>query len=201
MNELDFIDIGCGIGGSIDWAKYVFGGEKYLGIDNRYDECQLAEKNGYNVIFADITSDDCILPKCKYITMIHFLEHLKNEEEVFIVLNKALNSVSEFICIKGPSFESVEYLKKLGFKITWTDWIGHPTPVTKDMLFRLLKKCGVNESQIEFKLLMKIEDTSSNEIIPLSSPTDIIVYDNYLGEKELLKLDNVYREIYLIIKK
>ncbi|MDD5649607.1 MAG: class I SAM-dependent methyltransferase [Candidatus Nanoarchaeia archaeon] len=193
---LDCVDLGCGVGGSIGWAKSRFGGETFLGIDNRKSELERAREKGYNVVFADITDVSCEIPKCRFITMLHFLEHLKNEAQVKNVLEKSVKAATEFIFIKVPCFDKIKYLASLGFKLTWTDWIGHPTNVTTEMLKKITE-----ELKFEAKIgsLYKINDSSSNEIVPICSPVDTIVYSEKLGAKELIQFKDVYRETYCLI--
>lgn len=190
----DFIDLGCGVGGSIDWVKANLGGKSYLGIDIRQAEWHKARSKGYNVLLADIASPNLILPKSKFVTMIHFLEHLNNEAEVEEVIKKALESAEEYIFIKGPTFKSNEYLKNLGFKLTWTDWRGHKCQIDRNMIYRVLHKCNIRDYQIEFTYHQQIKDSSSDEILPYSAPIDSLKYDESMGEKEPVEFDGVYRE-------
>jgi hypothetical protein len=192
----DFIDLGCGIGGSIEWSKYRFGGKSHLGIDNRIHECKIAQEKGHNVILGDVTSDAFELPNAKYITMLHFLEHLKNEKEVENMIKKSIAAANEFIFIKGPFFDSTEFLKTLGFKITWTDWIGHPTAVTTNLLKSIMEKFDL---QYEIGYLMPVFDSTSHEIVPTSAPIDTIRYDDSMGKKEYVNFIGIYREIYCYI--
>lgn len=195
MTELfDFIDLGCGTGGSIDWVKANLGGNSYLGIDIRQAECNKAKNNGYNVFLADVTSPALILPKSRFVTMIHVLEHLNNEAEVELVVRKALESAEDYIFIKGPTFKSNEYLKNFGFKLTWTDWWGHKCPVDKDMLFRVLHKCNVRDYQIDFAYHQEIENSLSPEIVPITAPTDSLKYEEQMGKKEVVEFTEVHRE-------
>jgi len=193
---IDFIDFGCGIGGSIEWAKAKFGGETHLGIDNRINEIQIATSKGFNVIFGDITSEEIKLPQCRYITMLHFLEHLKNEQQVEKIIEKAMKLANEFIYIKVPFFDATEYLKNLGFRLTWTNWIGHTTNVTAEMLKKIINKFSI---QAEIGYLQPILNSKSNEIIPVDAPVDTIVYNELLGEKKYIEFEEVYRETCCLI--
>ena len=193
---IDFIDLGCGIGGSIDWAKAKFGGDTYLGIDSQLSDIQIATDHGYNVILNDVTNENFEFPKARYITMLHLLEHLKNENDVKNVIKKSIIATKEFICIKVPYFDSYEYLKNLGFKLTWSDWIGHPTHITTNLLERIINDLGY-----EYKIgyLEPVYDSNSDEIIPYTAPVDIIKYDESLGKKEYTEFMGVYRETYCFI--
>lgn len=193
---VDFIDFGCGTGGSIDWDKNRFGGDNYIGIDNRLSNVQIAINKGYNVILGDITNDNLKLPQSRYITMLHFLEHLKNEQEVEKVIKKSIELSTEFIFIKVPFFDGNDYLKELGFKLTWTDWIGHPVSVTSNMLKKICEKF---ELQYNIGNIHPIKDSFSNEIVPYSAPVDTIYYEEKLGQKNYIKFDNIYRETYCFV--
>lgn len=193
---IDFVDLGCGSGGSIGWVQNRFASKTHLGIDNRVSDVRNGINNGYNIILGDITNEDVMFPECRFITMLHFLEHLKDEETVEKVIKKSIESASEFIFIKGPYFDSMDYLKQFDLKLTWTDWLGHTTDVTKNMLERIINKFGM-EFKIGFQY--SILNSDSNEIIPVSSPIDTITYDELLGNKKHVEFEGVYREIYCFI--
>jgi len=190
---LDFLDLGCGSGGSINWGKR-FGGKTHLGIGDRVDELSKAVQDGYFVMCADITKVE--FPKVRYVTMLHVLEHLKDKNAVKKVIKKSIEAANEFVFIKGPTFENYDYLKSLGFKITWTDWFGHPTFVTADLLEWCLKDSGLSWV---YGFQYPIPDSTSTEIIPYTAPTDTIIYNGSLGEKPYTEFENVYREIYCFI--
>jgi hypothetical protein len=196
---VDFIDFGCDIGKSIRWAQTTFGGETHLGIDIKEADVQGAIKNGYTAIVGDLTDDALVLPNARYVTMLHFLEHLKSEEAVEKVIKKAIDVASEFIFIKVPYFDRMDYLKRLGFKLTWTDWIGHPTLITSDMLVRIMHKFGFGSTRYDLGYLDPVYTSESKEIIPYNAPVDSIVYDTAMGEKEYTEFKDIYRETYLLI--
>lgn len=200
--RVDILDIGCGGGGSLGWSKSVFGWDTYIGIDNFIGDIEKAIKSGYNVrnfINSDITTYDMSqLPRFRYSTMIHVLEHLKSEQDVENVINKAISVSDEFVFIKHPYFDGDEYLKLFDLKFTWSDWIGHPTHVDSEMLTRILDKTGL---QYGIGFVYKVENSYSNELIPLSAPVDQIVYDeDKHGYKQYIEFDvPLYREMYAFI--
>ena len=191
---IDFIDLGCGVGGSIGWIQNRFNVKTHLGIDNRPNEVQKATDFGYNVVLGDITNE--IFPKSRFITMLHLLEHLKDETAVEKIIKKSIESATEFIFIKGPYFDGMDYLKQFDLKITWTDWIGHTTIVNKNMLENIIRK---NELEYKIGFQYPILNSTSDEIIPIASPIDTMLYDKSLGEKKYVEFEDVYREIYCYI--
>lgn len=190
---LDFLDLGCGIGGSINWSKR-FGGETHLGVDDRINDLLKAVQDGYFVMCGDIMRIE--FPKVRYVTMLHVLEHLKDKHAVKKIIKKSIEAASEFVFIKGPTFENYDYLKSLGFKITWNDWIGHPTFVTAELLKWCLKDTGLSWL---YGFQHPVWDSTSTEIIPFTAPKDTIWYNDSLGEKQFTEFENVYREIYCFI--
>lgn len=194
--RIDGVDLGCGTGGSIGWSKNRFGGDNHIGYDNEESDISEAIKSGYNVEYADITSDDFVIPQCRFITSLHTFEHLQDEETILKLLKKCVASASEFIFIKVPFFDNMDYLKSLGLRLTWTNWVGHPTAVTFDMLKRLLEELELSGTA---GFLHPVIDSSLNEIIPVDSPIDTIYYNESLGNKDIIPLINVYRETYCFI--
>lgn len=140
----DIVDLGCGSGGSMVWAISKFGGTAHIGFTKSQDDVIQAKRQGLLVEQADILEDNFIVPKTKCVTLLHVLEHLPSQTSVEKVIRKSLSSTSDFIYIKGPYFDGYDYLRTLGFKLTWTDWIGHPTAVTKNMLCEILNKCNIS---------------------------------------------------------
>lgn len=193
---LDFIDFGCGSGGSINWAKSKFGGETHLGLTNRANEVEKAIEEGYNVKFHDITDDSLELPQCRYIIMLHFLEHLENAQTVEKVIEKAIKTANEFVFIKVPFFDEIEYLKSFNFRLTWTNWKGHTTETTTKMFKEIFDKFSL---QTHIGYSYPILDSQSKEVIPYLSAIDTLQYDETLGEKKFVEFKNIYRELYCYI--
>lgn len=194
---LDGVDLGCGIGGSIEWAMHRFGGNRYLGFDSDAFDVKEARWHGFNAELADITHNKFIIPECRFITSLHTLEHLKDEDAIFKLLQKCVNSAKEFVFIKVPFFDEMDYLESLGVRLTWTNWITHTTAVTSAMLIRLLQRLQVG-GVVGF--LDPVENTLSKEIIPFDSPVDTLYYPDELRDSKIsMPLVNIYRETYCYI--
>jgi hypothetical protein len=193
---VDFIDLGCGIGGSIGWAKARFGGDSHLGIDVEQKNVEQAIANGYSVVAADALDCDFQWPVSRYVSMLHFLEHIENELLVRKVIEKALQSATDFVFIKVPYFDKIDYLKNLGFRLTWTNWIGHPTAITTNLLRQIAQEFGV---KAHIGYLYSVVDSQSSEIVPISAPVDTIYYDISLGDKLHVEFDQVYRETFCFL--
>lgn len=194
---IDCLDLGCGTGASTAWAKHAIGWDTQLGLNNRSDEVEIATANGYNVRLQDITTYEPF-DRCRYVVSFHCLEHLRSESEFAWVMQKAVSAASEFVFVKVPFFETkkLNELKDLGLRLTWTNWTGHPTPVTIDMIERTLAKIGVSGKTGHLIPMLR---TSAECVIPYDSPVDTVRYSKELGEKKIFDLDGFYLETYCFV--
>ncbi len=200
--KVDIVDFACGEGGSLGWARTVFGWDTLFGVDNYDGTLEKAFGYGYSrksFLCADLlTLDVTKIPKSRYVIMTHFLEHLKNDDECEVVIRKALQVADEFIFIKHPFFDGDEYLESIGFKFTWSDWPGtHDNKVTKKRLDAVLDKIGV---EYVSGYVNPVIDSSDDKILPFDCPSGQPIYNEQIcGKKEIVKFENVFRETYAFI--
>ena len=195
--QYDFLDLGCKKGGSIGWCQKKYGG-KGLGVDLNPEWISIAKESGYDAICADVLKLDFPKGSFKYIGMMDFLEHLPDEKDVKKVLKNCKKWAREFFFIHHPSFEDINYLKKLGLKIDWTDGYNHTCPLTIKDFKRIFKELGLTDYKIEQKEL--IADSSHEHVIPLSAPHDTHKYSKELGPKRKIKFDKpVYGRVEIMV--
>ncbi len=201
-DKIDTLDIGCGIGGSLGWSKRVFGWSSFMGIDSSESDIKQAINYGYKkecfIVDDIIKFDFSIFPKFRYSTILHVLEHIESEQDIENIINKAISVSDEFVFIKHPFFDGDEYLKEHNLKFTWSDWVGHPTHIGKDMLTKILNKTGL---QYVIGFVNEIKDSSFDLIIPYSAPIDTLKYDKVKhGKKKFVEFDgNIFHETYAFI--
>jgi hypothetical protein len=126
--EVDFIDFGSGIGGSLQSAEKRTGG-RGVGIEMRAAKVEIARREGRNVVLGDIFDLPTDL-SVRYVTIDNVLEHLPSMDLVEAALHSATRIAGEFVYIRHPSFEDEPYLNARGLKQFWTDWptsCGSPT--------------------------------------------------------------------------
>jgi hypothetical protein len=169
-----FIDAGCRSGGSIRHCELRFGGPG-LGLDLSEDGLAEAREAGYAAARCDLRTVD--LPKgcVRYASMMDFLEHLPDERTAVGVLRKLGSASRDFLFIRHPSFDDVEYLKGFGLKLGWTDWTGHPNMWSTDDFRRVFEAAGWSDYLIRPD--MEIRDSSHPGIVPLDAPRDVYEYD------------------------
>ncbi len=198
-NKFSFLDLGCSNGDSIQYCENIFKYGNGLGVDIALDKIIKARKKGYNVIKADITSEQFPEKSVSFISMMDFLEHLKNKSETKKILNSAGKVTRDFIFIRHPSFEDIEYLKAFNLKLDWTDWHGQPNMLLMEDFRIIFQELGWDEYIIIPKKL--ILNSKHNAIIPFDSPTDTIRYNRTLGVKKEIKFDKaVWSQFDIFIK-
>lgn len=101
---------------------------------------------------------------------------------------------TDFVFIRHPSFEDVEYLKQLGLKITWTDMSVHTAPIKIYDFVNMFNKLGLKQYCFNYK--KDLASSESEFIVPLDAPTDTQKYHNKLGAKKRVKFEKkVYSQI------
>jgi hypothetical protein len=170
LSDYDFIDLGTKSGGSIEFALRRLGGKRGLGIDLKQENVLIARDNGYDCLQGDATRLDFPDNSFNFVVMSHFLEHLPDYETVEKVIKNCARIARDFIYIQGPFFDADKYLEKLGLKLYWSDWRGHPAKIKTSDLNGILRKIGIKKYVI--KVRKHIKDSLNPAVHPLSSPPD-----------------------------
>ncbi|MCB0336056.1 MAG: class I SAM-dependent methyltransferase, partial [Bdellovibrionales bacterium] len=123
--EFEFIDLGCGTGESIGFVAKKFGYQNGVGIDISRRKIAGALENGYRVLLADVTKTPLPKKSVSFTSMMDFLEHLPSLVHAEEVIRASAELSRDFLYIRHPSFEDIDYLKQYGVKLCWTDWHGH----------------------------------------------------------------------------
>jgi hypothetical protein len=146
-----------------------------LGFELDPNEAAEAAKAGYDVVQVDVLSMKAPARSVAFVTAMDFLEHLPNISAARSVLERFSPAAREFLFIRHPSFDEMEYLKSLGLKLCWTDWSGHPNMMRLEELIAVLKQFAPIEYAIFPRSLML--DSTDDQIVPLSAPIDTSSYD------------------------
>jgi hypothetical protein len=187
MNSIDCLDLGCGTGGSIAFAKQEFGGSEFLGITDREAEAERAD--GYSVIVGDMAKID--FPACRYVTALHSFEHLPSYDVFCSVLKRAVNAASEFVYFVVPNFDSDDELAKAGLKLAWSYYTGHTLKLTQALIHKALLPLNLPYTLTAYG---EVLNSYHNEVLPLSAPVDTVYYSVELGVKPFVEFTNVCRE-------
>lgn len=104
--QFDFLDFGCGNGGSLRFGKDVLNGKRGLGLDIDKNKVMSAIKAGYDVLHFDVTKLIQV-PNCvRFVIMHHFLEHLSGYRDASKCIKAACVAAREFVYIRQPWFDS-----------------------------------------------------------------------------------------------
>lgn len=189
---VDFIDIGASKGGSIDFCRRRFDSDCGIGVDLNDGKLEIARSNGFEVYKQDVLAMDLPSGVVRFVSMMDFLEHLPNLEYAQAILERAVKWASQFIFIRHPSFEMIEYLKDLELKVTWTDWTGHKNMMMLNDFYDIFNQFGISDYVVVPRkpILNSLEPC----VLPLCAECDSHSYE---GAKHGLKKDVTFdRPIY-----
>lgn len=198
--KYEFVDLGCGAGGSLDHCMRRFGSTLGLGLELDAELVEEARCSGYDAVVADVTQVE--LPKhcVRYVSAMDFLEHLADEATAVGVLERLSPAARDFLFIRHPSFEDVDYLEALGFKLCWTDWTGHPNMMRLSDFKRVFERFGWNDYVVIPRL--QITDTSHDQVLVLDDPRDVTKFDERLhSPKRIVGFDRpIFSQFDIIVR-
>ncbi len=203
LRNFDFLDLGSKKGGSILYCQERFSkiynkNLKGIGVDINPVSVDYAIGNGFPSFVHDITKLKINNYKFKFISSLDFMEHLPNKEYVPKVVENISNLASDFLFIRHPSFEDLDYLKGLGLKIDWNDWSGHSAMMRVDEFTEIFNNLGLSKYCIVFR--NPILSSDSPRIIPIDAPVDSHEYDKSMGNKKSFKFNKpIYAQIDMFV--
>jgi hypothetical protein len=129
-----------------------------------------------------------------------FLEHLPDEPAAVGVMRELGRAARDFVFIRHPSFEDVDYLARFGLKITWTDWQEHPNMMTLADYERVFAELGWNDYVIN--LGPPIVDSWHYAVLPIDAPRDAQRYDPEMhGPKPFIEFDRpLYEQFDIFVR-
>ena len=174
----DHIDFGCSKGGSLTLARDQFGGKRGLGIDIDPAKIEQTHAAGFDALafnIHDIPDEKLV----RFVILSHFLEHVPNPSDVQAFIKKACAIATDFVFIQQPCFDADGYLTGLGLKVFWSDWRGHPNPMSSLELWRMVRNLQRANVPATFSLHLRglVTDSADPSIHPLASPVDQHGYD------------------------
>lgn len=183
-----FIDGGCADGGSLDHCERRFGKRPGLGLDWYGADLEIAKGRGLSVAHSNLMTEE-LPPACvAYVSMMDFIEHMQDEAAAVMVMRKLAAAANDFVFIRHPSFDDMEYLAQFGLKLTWTDWVSHTNMMTIADFRRVFATLGWHDYVIFPH--MPIDDSTHPAIVPVSAPMDTQRYDTAQhGPKARVRFD------------
>ena len=99
--RFEFLDLGCGNGGSIRHCQERFKRAPGVGFELDEERVREAQSFGLNVVRADVR--ELVLPERSvgYVSMMDFLEHLPDERSAAEVMQKAARTARDFLFIRS----------------------------------------------------------------------------------------------------
>ncbi len=199
---VDFYDVGCGHGGSIEWVKKKFNLELGLGFEISVEKAKSASKNGHVVTTLPYHTLE-VLKRVYATTFLHCLEHVSQRHVVQELVFKAVNVSSGIVYIRQPFFDADELLSNMGLKLYWSTWLGHPNRMKTADFEELLRNDDMNQKISEYFIYGRtpILDASDECVTSiLEEPNFSPKTSQPLFKKNYEKFSfPVYREVVVVI--
>ena len=191
LSDYDFVDLGSGDGASLVNNERIIGG-KGFGIELDKKKVKKAVELDREVYLGSALDLHKIKGKVKFTTCDNFLEHLLSFDDVNSMLDQASRITEDFLYIRHPSFEDIEYLESKGLKTFWSHWHGHTAMLRVEDILKMLWELGIYN--VKVVPVYKIKDSNDSKILPLSAPIDQHDYDESAhGKKPKVSFD---RDVY-----
>jgi hypothetical protein len=171
QHAIDFLDFGCSQGASLAYGEETFGGRRGLGIDLSPSKVEIAIASGHRAVVGDATQLMVPDRSVDFVLMVHFLEHLPTFKAAQQSIASAIRVAKEFVYIRHPWFDADAELFRLGYKMFWSDWIGHRLHFDSLSFVKALSRLGF-EGRWCLMGRSQIRDTRHDAIIPLFAKTD-----------------------------
>lgn len=170
--EYDFIDLGCSKGGSLEFGKRWLGGKKGLGIDIVERKVLKTRERGLDACWADARDISLHPDSVRFVTMLHFLEHLPSIYDAEKCIESACDASTDFVYIRQPWFDSDGYLFSRGLKLYFSYWRHHPNAMTTLEFHKIMSRI---KKVKRWRLYGWDEVTSSDHfaVLPLSTPHNV----------------------------
>lgn len=201
LSLYDFADFGCSSGGNIKFTEGVLEGRRGIGIDIDERKLEIARSNLCNVLNFDIMK----IPDKKtvnFVTMSHFLEHLKSVKDAKEFLSKGINISRSFVHIRQPFFDADGYLMSQGLKLFWSDWRGHRNAMSALDAYKTCRD-SLSRGLIKSFAIMgrgPIATSEHDDVIPLAAPVDSQRFMPKMGLKPNITFEMpVYQELVIDI--
>ena len=199
---VDFLDLGCSSGGSLEFAVRQFGLRHGLGVDIDPRKVAAARESGKLAVVADARSFTSRTSIVRLTQGIHFLEHLPDLASAQSVVRAAARASSDAVFFRQPFFDADTALAELGLKLYWSDWHGHPNHMTVAGFVEVLDELTIAGDLSGYVVLGRgaIGGSDDDAVHPMASPRDQHAYaaDQH-GPKPPASFDfPVYRELVVI---
>lgn len=182
----DQLDFGCSAGGALVFGKDTLGAKRGLGLDISPAKVAKANASGFEAQELDVTTVGDYPDAVSFVTLFHFLEHLPSYDLAKRCIHAAHAAARDFVFIRQPWFDSDGELFKLGYKCYWSDWRGHPLPVSVLNLHKMIDAIGPD---VDYRIYgrKRIRSTMDPAILPLSAAPD----SSYYNDDEHAKKENL----------
>jgi len=183
VEGIDFIDLGCDFGSTIDHCRGVFEGGSVVGIDIRDEgRKEIIEAKGNSMFLCENALVEIEHDSVRFVSGGHILEHLAGFGEASVMVNNAMNAAREFVFFNNPDFSGCNRLHELGFKYYWEEMNDHTFRITRDDMVELAKSTGHSFCVFSSN---RMTDSNDSDLWPVEIYSSGRVFDNSYEKKEM----------------
>jgi SAM-dependent methyltransferase len=202
---VEFLDLGCGSGGSCEFVRRYTDMRVGLSLDLSDDKIVQCRKVNDLAFAYDVTTLPRVEGAVSSAFCMHFLEHVDTAANVFRIIELALTASRDFLLVRQPYFDHDDALARLGCHTYWSDWSGHKTKLSTAMIDDLathLFGLGLLQ-QVSISGIDRIESTSHATILPLDAESNQHHYDaERHGPKPIADINfDCFREIFVVFRR
>jgi SAM-dependent methyltransferase len=202
---IEFLDLGCGSGGSCEFVRRYTDMRVGLSLDLSEDKIAQCRKINDLAFAYDVTTLPRAAESVSAAFCMHFLEHVDTAANVFRIIELALTASRDFLLVRQPYFDHDATLAELGCHTYWSDWSGHKTKLSKKMLADLSDKLFAKGllKEVSISGIDRIENTGHSSILPRGAATNQHLYDmEKHGPKPLVDFTfDCFREIFVVFQR
>lgn len=196
---VDFIDMGCDYGTTLDYCRSVFGGSSVVAIDVRDEgRKEIIEAKGNSRFIHGDALEEIEHDSVRFVSGGHFLEHLKGFYEASIAVNNAMKAAREFVFFNNPDFGRCRRLHGLGYRYYWEDMADHTYQITRDDMVELAK--STDHPFCVFSAQPTI-DSDDTDLWPVEVNSYGIVFDGQCEKKKMVFEEDFFKGTSMIIWK
>lgn len=194
LADYDFLVVGNKTSDTIDFGKRRFAAKTGIGLDSNRTYAQEDRKKGFAVVEGGSELLSLFPSSFRFSILLRSLPHMASHDQVKVLLTEAARVSQDFLYIRYPSFDYINYLKSLGLRQFWTNWTGHKMMLRLDEVLQLFEEVGFRRYFI--RRLGPITSSAHPSIIPLDTPKDQSNYDPAKhGPKREVKFEkNLWQE-------
>jgi SAM-dependent methyltransferase len=173
---VDHVFVGAPRPGAAGFARDVLGGRAGIVLDNDTRRfAQLRREERLPCARCDLRVPAVPHRSVRFAYLDYSLQRMPDAREAGRVVVEAAALATDFVVIRGASFDQEASLRQAGLKLFYHDWTGNPCHLRTGQLTRVLAEAGLTRYRIAFRA--PVTHAGDPAVLPLDAPPDQHRYD------------------------